>query len=207
MEKCYAPEEISALVLAHLKKAAELQFNQPVRDVVITVPAYFTDAQRQASTATLALALSPLLLMVLTAHADPTSGSSKVCADPLCEARVLQGRCRHCLVWWTIANRPVTTMLTLRGLRSTQSAYMRRQATMSAAALAHLNVGKLIKEPVAAVLAFTCVCVMQNFEPDTLTSALQLRRSLAHYGDLCALRQGTPDTVISGSCPCEYEGM
>ena len=36
------------MVLLRLKKAAELHFNMPVRDVVITVPAYFSDAQRQA---------------------------------------------------------------------------------------------------------------------------------------------------------------
>ena len=35
------------MVLTRLKKAAELHFNMPVRDVVITVPAYFSDAQRQ----------------------------------------------------------------------------------------------------------------------------------------------------------------
>ena len=49
-KRSYAPEDISAIVLAHLKQAAELHFNQLVRDAVITVPAYFSDAQRQAST-------------------------------------------------------------------------------------------------------------------------------------------------------------
>ena len=37
------------MVLGRLKAAAEQHFNAEVRDVVITVPAYFTDAQRQVS--------------------------------------------------------------------------------------------------------------------------------------------------------------
>ena len=45
--KRYPAEEISAMVLGRLKAAAELHFNAEVRNVVITVPAYFTDAQRQ----------------------------------------------------------------------------------------------------------------------------------------------------------------
>jgi Fe-S protein assembly chaperone HscA len=44
-----SPPEIGALVLAELKKRAELHLNEPVRDAVITVPAYFNDAQRQAT--------------------------------------------------------------------------------------------------------------------------------------------------------------
>ena len=45
--KRFPPEEISAMVLGRLKAAAEVHFNAEVRNVVITVPAYFTDAQRQ----------------------------------------------------------------------------------------------------------------------------------------------------------------
>ncbi len=47
--KEYTPQEISALILAKLKREAEAYFGQPVNEAVITVPAYFTDAQRQAS--------------------------------------------------------------------------------------------------------------------------------------------------------------
>jgi molecular chaperone DnaK (HSP70) len=43
------PEEVSALVLARLKKVAEDRLGQSVRKAVITVPAYFDDAQRQAT--------------------------------------------------------------------------------------------------------------------------------------------------------------
>jgi Fe-S protein assembly chaperone HscA len=45
----FTPPEISALILIQLKKNAEAQFGKPVRRAVITVPAYFNDAQRQAT--------------------------------------------------------------------------------------------------------------------------------------------------------------
>jgi len=47
--KEYTPQEISALILAKLKRDAESYFGQPVSEAVITVPAFFTDAQRQAT--------------------------------------------------------------------------------------------------------------------------------------------------------------
>ncbi|MBN9646782.1 molecular chaperone DnaK [Terrisporobacter glycolicus] len=47
--KSYTPQEISAITLQKLKADAESYLGQPVKEAVITVPAYFTDAQRQAT--------------------------------------------------------------------------------------------------------------------------------------------------------------
>ena len=48
-EKTFQPEEISSMILANLKQVAESYLGDGVTDAVITVPAYFNDAQRQAT--------------------------------------------------------------------------------------------------------------------------------------------------------------
>jgi heat shock protein 1/8 len=47
--KQFTPEEISAMILTKMKDIAEAYIGKPVKDAVITVPAYFNDAQRQAT--------------------------------------------------------------------------------------------------------------------------------------------------------------
>jgi len=74
--KEYRPQEISALILKALKDRAEKALGQPVKKAVVTVPAYFNDAQRQATKEAGELAG----LEVVRILNEPTAAS--LCYDP-----------------------------------------------------------------------------------------------------------------------------
>jgi heat shock protein 1/8 len=63
-QKTFTPEEISSMILGRLKEDAESYLGESVKDAVITVPAYFNDAQRQATKdAALIAGLNPLRII------------------------------------------------------------------------------------------------------------------------------------------------
>ncbi|KAL0211565.1 hypothetical protein RCL1_005191 [Eukaryota sp. TZLM3-RCL] len=94
-EKKYSPEQVSALLLDHLKETAERHLGTTVSEVTITVPAYFNDAQRQATMDAgyiagferIDLLNEPTAVALVYKHKDPSSiGQRLLVLDFKCDA-------------------------------------------------------------------------------------------------------------------------
>ncbi|MFQ6047842.1 MAG: Fe-S protein assembly chaperone HscA, partial [Phycisphaerae bacterium] len=83
-QRLYTPPELSAMILRELKQRAEGHFGRPVRKAVITVPAYFDDAQRQATRDAGQIAGLEVLRIVN----EPTAAALAYGLDRAAEARV-----------------------------------------------------------------------------------------------------------------------
>ncbi|HAI70166.1 MAG TPA: heat-shock protein Hsp70 [Gammaproteobacteria bacterium] len=81
----YTPQEISAIILKHLKGIAEAYVKQPVHKAVITVPAYFSDAQRQATREAGEIAGLEVVRMIN----EPTAAALSYEADQKTHKRIL----------------------------------------------------------------------------------------------------------------------
>jgi molecular chaperone DnaK (HSP70) len=81
----YSPQEISAIILKRLKAMAEAHLKQPVSKAVITVPAYFNDAQRQATREAGEIAG----LEVVRIINEPTAAALSYETDPNTRKRIL----------------------------------------------------------------------------------------------------------------------
>ncbi len=84
-EQAYTPQEISAIILKRLKAIAETYLNQPVEKAVITVPAYFSDAQRQATREAGEIAGLEVVRMIN----EPTAAALSYEADQKAHKRIL----------------------------------------------------------------------------------------------------------------------
>ncbi|MCJ7711174.1 MAG: Hsp70 family protein, partial [Chloroflexi bacterium] len=167
--KEYSPPEISAMILAKLKADAEAYLGEPVTKAVITVPAYFSDSQRQAITNPENTIFSIKRFMGRRFSEPTVQYDKKLVPYKLSEAP--NGDLR---VW--LGDRayspPEISAMILQKMKQDAEAYLgekiteavitvpayfddtQRQATKDAGRIAGLDVKRIINEPTASALAY-----------------------------------------------------
>lgn len=129
----YSPSQIGAFILTKMKETAEGYLNQPVKNAVITVPAYFNDSQRQVEYSN----LFRLVEVLKRLSYFWISTAFKIIYDNMFLI---------ILNWWYLESTSICVKFKLK--------ICLLQATKDAGQIAGLNVLRVINEPTAAALAY-----------------------------------------------------
>ena len=136
-DKSYSPQQISAMVLQKLKADAEGYLGEKVTEAVITVPAYFNDAQRQATKDAGKIAGLDVKRIIN----EPTAAALAYGLDNEKEQKIMV---------YDLGEKVTEAVITVPAYFNDAQ----RQATKDAGKIAGLDVKRIINEPTAAALAY-----------------------------------------------------